>query len=82
MNAPKQPRNQAGASSAKPISMYDQMIAAISLIEVAMRSLKADEIGSHERVALRAAVKRLWLVHDRLEELEISDSNGDDEEDD
>lgn len=68
------------APATKPISAYNEIIDAISLIEIVRRSMDQE---AHELVALKCAIKSLWLAHDRLDELGISGStDADDDEDD
>ena len=65
--AVSQPR---GAS--RPVSVQSilgECIGAISLVEVAMRSLESQEIGNPEQEVLKRALKLIWSVHDWLHEL-------------
>lgn len=70
---------QVTAPAVKPVNAYNQIIDAISLIEIVRRSMDQE---AHELVALKCAVKALWLVHDRLEELGIGGSTDDDDGED
>lgn len=71
-------RKQPAAPAVKPVSAYNQIIDAISLIEIVRRSMNQE---AYELVALKHAIACLWLVHDRLDELGIGGST-DDEDDD
>jgi hypothetical protein len=74
----KQPK-QVAAPTVKPVSVYSEIIAAISLIEVVKRSM---DPAAYELVALKCAVKSLWLAHDQLDSLGIGGSTDDDDGDD
>jgi hypothetical protein len=76
--ARKQPAKQVAAPAAKPVSVYNEIIAAISLIEVVKRSIDPE---AYELAVLACVLRSLWLVHDRLEELGIGGSADDDGDD-
>lgn len=46
-----------------PAAIVTDTVAAISLLEVTMRSLQAQEIGTCEQEVLKLALKTLWKVH-------------------
>ena len=75
-------RKKREAGPVKPVSAYNEIIAAISLVEVAMNSLECGEVGTSEQITLKQALKSMWLVHDRLDEIGIDDSTDDDGEED
>lgn len=64
---PKQATKPAAPQPAKQ-SAYDGIIDAISLVEVVRRSIDPE---AHELVALKCALRSMWQVHDRLDELGI-----------
>lgn len=52
----------------KPVSIYHEIIAAISILEVVKRSMNPE---AYELAALACVLRSLWRVHDRLDELGI-----------
>jgi hypothetical protein len=72
-------RKQPIPPAAKPVSAYDQIIDAISLIEIVKRSMDQE---AYELVALKHACRCLWLVHDQLDALGIGGSTDADEGED
>lgn len=65
--ARKQPA-QSGAAPDKPVSVYNEIISSISILEVVKRSIDPE---AYELAALACVLRSLWNVHDRLEELGI-----------
>ncbi len=68
------------ARKAKPASnireVIDDLVASISLIECAQRSLGEQDIGAPEQVTLEQARKLLWSLHDALDGLEPNHKTG------
>lgn len=61
-------------------SVFDECVGAISLVEVAIRSLDSQEIAFPEQEVLKRALKAIWCVHDRINELKETDRNDADRE--
>lgn len=59
-------RESSSSSSAE--RALDECIGAISLVEVAQRSLESMEIASAEQEVLGRALKAIWFVHDWIYE--------------
>lgn len=81
MSAARKTKTRAKARARKaiiPATTITDIVAAISLVEVTMRSLETQESGAPEQVVLEQALKKLWAVHDLLIEVATDDDDGGD----
>lgn len=69
---------QATAPAIKPVSVYNEIINSISILEVVKRSMNPE---AYELAALACVLRSLWRVHDQLDELGIGSSTDTDDDD-
>jgi hypothetical protein len=61
--------------------IMDECVAAVSLIEVTVRSLEANDRAACEQVTMQRALKAIWIVHDYLSDVLGAGKGGEDDED-